>query len=204
MKPLTEYVALVANAYPDLPIQSARMHTDDGQFNVILFINEDLVLRFPRNAHVAEAYSGQVELLRWLAGRLPLATPTPSFESPRDVGWEARFFGYRRIAGEPLDAEALAGMGAADLDAIASQLAAFLRALHQNTAADLPVGIPASDPLVEWEPRVAGMRELLFPHMRPDARRWADAHLTSGLALLRAAAAPLALRHGDFGGSNIL
>jgi aminoglycoside 2''-phosphotransferase len=204
MRTLEGYLDQIRRAAPDLVIQRAELQSDQGQFNIIVFVNDDLVVRFPRYAHVAATYSAQVALLRALAGRLPIATPHISLDSPEGAGWETRCFGYHRIDGEALSPEALGRMPDADQEAIAQQLATFLRALHRFSAADLPADLPVDDAAAAWSQLAQEMRALLFPYMRPDAQRWASAHLDDGLALLRANRAPPVLRHGDFGGGNIL
>jgi aminoglycoside 2''-phosphotransferase len=49
-----------------------------------------------------------------------------------------------------------------------------------------------------------GIRETLFPHMRPDARQWTKNYFEGYLDDPARHAFTPVLKHGDFGGSNIL
>jgi len=52
------YAASICKYYPDLIIERAIVHAAEGQFNEILFVNHDLVFRFPRSAQDAETLYG--------------------------------------------------------------------------------------------------------------------------------------------------
>src|SRR4029453_6043533 len=107
MDKLTAYLHSISTACPDISITSAELHTTDGQFNDIVFINDDLIFRFPRTLQVAESYTAQTILLTYLLGRLPLPIPSPLYMVRSDVPWQQRFIGYRRIPGVPLYREVL-------------------------------------------------------------------------------------------------
>ena len=98
----TIYVQTIKDAYPSLDILSARLHNSDGQFNNILFINDDLIFRFPRYAEVMDGFLQEVELLQKLQGRLSLPIPNPIYVSENSRTIETVFMGYRMIQGEPL------------------------------------------------------------------------------------------------------
>src|SRR6266542_1674977 len=110
MDRLTDYLRYVSAAGPGITIDSAELHTTDGQFNDIVFINDDLIFRFPRTLHVAENYITQATLLTYLKGKLPLPIPCPLYMSMPDAPWRQCFYGYRRIPGEPLYRETLAAI----------------------------------------------------------------------------------------------
>jgi aminoglycoside 2''-phosphotransferase len=205
MDKLTAYLHSISTACPDISITSAELHTTDGQFNDIVFINDDLIFRFPRTLQVAESYTAQTMLLTYLQGRLPLPIPCPLYMARSDVPWQQRFIGYRRIPGVPLYREALAAIH--DLDAVrgmAAQLASFLRTLHHLELADLPADLPVRDGVGQWEVLYTGIQEMLFPYMRPEARHWVANHFDNYLKNPARFTYRPVLRHGDFGGSNIL
>lgn len=205
MDTLTTYVQHILDMYPDLRVATARLHTADGQFNNIVFINDDLVFRFPRSAHVTATYTTQAALLNYLADKLPLPIPVPLYRTSPNVAWEQRFVGYQRIGGEPLYAETLVAIqNPTDVRAIAQQLATFLRALHQLPVTDLPVALPVLDGRAEWKAFYQGIQAQLFPYMRPDAQEWTITHFESYLSQPDQKSYQAVLRHGDFGGSNIL
>jgi len=44
------YVETIHTTYPGIDIRSAHQHTQDGELNDILVVNDDLVFHFPRSA----------------------------------------------------------------------------------------------------------------------------------------------------------
>ena len=44
----TSALQVIRRAYPDLPIHSVEPHNNEGQFNNLLVVNDELVFRFPR------------------------------------------------------------------------------------------------------------------------------------------------------------
>ncbi len=188
-----------------IKIDSAELHTTDGQFNDIVFINDDLIFRYPRTPQVAESYTIQTLLLTYLQGKLPLSIPCPLYTATADVPWQQRFFGYRHIPGKPLYREALAVIrDPLALQDMATQLAAFLLTLHRLAPVDLPVDLPVRDGIGDWEALYIGFQETLFAYMRPQARRWVMGNFESFLNNPSRFTYHPVLRHGDFGGSNIL
>lgn len=198
-------VERIRASYPTLAIGRARIE-EAGQNNLVLMVNDALVFRFPRYAAGARALRMETALLRALRGRLPLPIPDPLYAHlASDLPGEA-FMGYPLIAGEPLWRETLAALDdEAATQAMAEQVGAFLRALHHVPVGETELaGQPVADGAADWADLYARFRERLFAHMRPDAR---DAVARDFAAFLgepsNFAYAP-ALRHGDFGPSNIL
>jgi len=205
MDKLAMYLIALAAACPAISIVSAELHTTDGQFNDIVFINDDLIFRFPRTPLVAESYTNQTMLLTYLQGKLPLPIPCPLYVATRAVPWQERFMGYRRIPGKPLYRETLAAIhDPTALRGMAMQLAAFLHTLHHLALVDLPITLSVSDGIGEWEALYSGFQATLFPHMRPAARQWVTDHFERYLQQAAQFTYQPVLRHGDFGGSNIL
>jgi aminoglycoside 2''-phosphotransferase len=205
MDKLSIYRQTIAAACPDLQITSAVLHTADGQFNDIVSVNHELIFRFPRTPQVAASYAAQAAVLTSLQGKLPLPIPSPLYAVAPDAAWQQSFLAYRRIPGEPLYREALAAIHEpVALRAMAGQLGEFLRSLHHLALDNLPIQPPIDDRREDWEALYAGFRKTLFPHMRPDARQSTSDHFDRYLGdPARFSFQPM-LRHGDFGGSNIL
>lgn len=205
MDKLTVYLHTISAACPDLRIATATLQRTEGQCNDIVCINDDLIFRFPRTSEVAAQYSMQTRLLTALQGKLPLPIPCPLYMGTPEVPWQQRFLGYRRIPGAPLYRETLAAMhDPAALHGMATQLASFLHTLHHMTVADLPLALPIRDGIGEWAALYIGLQDTLFPSMRPEARQWVTAHFERYLQNPARYTYQPVLRHGDFGGSNIL
>lgn len=189
---------------PDLQIQTARLHTTDGQSNDVLFVNESLVFRFPRTEEIAGTFRAQVVALQTLSSRLPLPIPTPLYQSLDRSRCNRIFFGYHALPGVPMWQETLFALDEPARNRIADQLAQFLKALHNTPADHAGVSLPVYDTREGWWAMLDDFRRHLFSHMRPDARdevmRTFEAALNDPIQFDYTPA----LRHGDFGGSNIL
>jgi aminoglycoside 2''-phosphotransferase len=198
-------VRLVREAHPDLPIESAELREGGGQFNDILLVNGELIFRFPRSEAAARTLAMEVALLRALAGRLPLPTPDPVYGGAEPHAGRLAFMGYRALPGEPLWRETLAAeRDGAAAPRLGAQLGAFLRDLHGVAPGELGVDLPRCDGLGAWVGLYESFRDELFDHMRPDARARVAREFEAFLGEASNFVWRPALRHGDFGGGNLL
>ena len=191
-------------ACPDLALAPSALRFARGQFNDVLLVGGELVFRFPRSPRAAEALEAETALLRALRGRLPLPVPDPAYVGTDPRTGRFGFVGYRLLPGEPLTAAALAAAGEEALGRLAAQLAAFLRALHRVPAAELGPGLPVAAGREAWDGLYARFRAELFGRMRRDARAEVALRFEAFLAEPAHFAYRPVLRHGDFGGGNIL
>jgi aminoglycoside 2''-phosphotransferase len=194
----------LTHCIPDLQVQSARLHTTDGQSNDVLFVNESLVFRFPRTEVIASTFRAQVTALKSLASRLPLPIPTPLYQALDRSQCNQIFFGYTRLTGVPMHHEILFALDAPARNRIADQLAQFLKTLHNTPADHAGVSLPVYDTREGWQTMLQDFRRHLFSHMRPDARDEVAHTFETALNDPHQFDFTPALRHGDFGGSNIL
>jgi aminoglycoside 2''-phosphotransferase len=195
----------IREEYPDLVIETADLQLTRGQFNDVLLVDETLVFRFPRSARAAAILQAETVLLHGLQGRLPLQIPDPTYVGLDRQSDRLAFMGYRLIPGRPLARAALAAIhDASSLRRMAVQLADFLRALHSIPVDDLEMTLPVNDDREAWEHLYDRLQMEVFRYMRPDAR----AAVARGFEVFLTEPAHFAyhpvLRHGDFGGSNIL
>jgi len=115
------------------------------------------------------------------------------------------FMGYRMLPGEPLWRDTLQSINDDEtLQRLAAQLAGFLKELHTIPVEKIGMDLPVNDSVKEAEKLYAEIRTHLFRFMRPDACAWAANHFETYLNTPDLHSYPLALQHGDFGGSNIL
>ena len=204
MDQIATYLAAIRSAYPDFAIREARLHEGEGQFNDILVINDSHIFRFSRYASQAPRLAQEVALLRYLQGRLPLPVPDPLFAHFEPPQPGQVFMGYAMLSGKPLWRETMHALDPAGLPGIAAQLAGFLQALHTLPVDGPGLDLPVAGGRAGWEQLYADIRQHLYPHMRPAARLEVSAHFERYLDEPRLHAFQPALRHGDFGGSNIL
>ena len=141
MDTLESYQQTLIQAYPELRVRSAHLNTQ-GQNSYVLIVNDQYVFRFPRYAHVLQQLKTETALLKHIRPRLPLPVPNPEFVHLDDQPIGQAFQGYRMIAGAPLWRETFQAIGDdAVLEALAGQLAGFLRALHNIPVGQMPGGL---------------------------------------------------------------
>ncbi len=195
----------IEQAVPELEILSAEFN-EEGQNSDILLINGELVFRFPKYLQVLERLKVETAILTAIQGYVPLPVPVPTYVclEGRQVG--TAFIGYRMIPGKPLWREVYRELNSgAAVEALAIQLGAFLKALHNVPHGEvIACELPVMDTHEECLDLYARMREKLFGYMRPDARMWATKHFEEFLGESSNFEYEPVLKHGDFGPSNIL
>lgn len=202
---MQDYLHCIAECYPDLTVQQARVHNTDGQFNEVLIVNEEIIFRFPRSDETARTLATEIALLKRLQPFLTLQVPDPQFTN-LDRRCSGRIFmGYPRIPGEPLlntTVDAIQDEGV--LDRIAGQLAGFLKELHSVDVAKLGVDLSLQDTRESWAALFADFRQHLYPYMRQDAQTEVTTNFERFLNDAKQFDYSPVLRHGDFGGGNII
>jgi aminoglycoside 2''-phosphotransferase len=202
------YLSQIRTAIPSVVFD--RVENAAGQFNDVLIVNGQWVFRFPRHREGVARLMAETRLLGALRGQLPLQIPDPQhhrFEPPVPG---LAFIGYKCLPGHPITREQLAVVYSEwARDDLAAQLAGFLRALHAIPLTSLPAeSTPPNHPLhdrrEDWVRMYAEVREKLFPAMRADARKSLTLHFEAYLDDSSLHDFTPALRHGDFGGDNIL
>lgn len=203
-EPTAPYLARVRATYPELASSSARVVETESQFNDVLVVNEEIVLRFPRNKVAASALTREVAVLRGFQGRLPLPVPSPTLMGYDAATGAIEWMGYSLLPGEPLWGEELDALDKADQRQIALQLAGFLHALHTLPPTEVAPELHARDEGQFWAGLFAAFRDELYSYMRPEARGEVDALGDAILADLDGTTTTPVVIHGDFGGGNIL
>jgi aminoglycoside 2''-phosphotransferase len=198
-----EYLRRIHDRYPALAITSARVEPV-GQRSVVLVVNETISFRFPRTAEDVATLAIEASLLRALRDRLPVPTPDPVYEDLRSSQVGMAFLGYPRLPGEPLWRNTFLSQDHTTRDALAAQIAGFLRALHSVPIDALPPRLPVNDGRDRWDDLYRRIRASLFPLMRAESRVAVAGHFAAYLETPDDPDYRAVLRHGDFGPSNIL
>ena len=199
-----EYIAAIHAAYPQLRIERLRLN-DEGQYNDILIVNDDLIFRFPRHDEGIEKLEKESALLDRIRPLVPLPVPEPTYRRlvPRTVGQV--FAGYRLLPGEPLWRETVAAItDPAIRRRLAMQLATFLRALHGIPTDQVAAVLPATDWRELWAGLEEEIRAALFPHLPAAAQTQIAARFAAFLDDPSNFAFVPTLIHGDFGTGNLL
>ena len=205
MTPTQTYARQIQKIYPELTIDTISLN-EDGQYNHVLIVNDALVFRFAKYDTSVKTLQREVTILSHIRSHVSLDIPHPQYHQlDRPIVGEA-FMGYPLIPGIPLWDEFFQTIqDKAVLNRMAYQLGAFLSELHQIPARDLiPIDLPLSDTREEWLDVYARIQEKLFSLMRPDAREQVTALFETYLDTPRIHRFTPVLRHGDFGGGNII
>lgn len=202
---LKGYIDSIQGNYPDLDIQEASLNSQEGQYNDLLIINQQIVFRFPKFEAGLETLQREVSLLEQLRGMLPLPIPDPVYISRNTSTIGKAFMGYPKISGEPLwhprfqsikDRQILAKLGA--------QLATFLWDLHAIPVESLDLDLPINDLPQEWENLYQEIRRDLFSRLPPESQQAITDQFETFLNQVSNHPFEPTLRHGDFGSGNIL
>ncbi len=205
MRLVEHYIQTIQRVYPDLLITSATLN-NMGQNNDVLVINDSFIFRFPKYAAGLQQLAREAAILQGIQGYVTLDVPQPTFINLESQTVGEAFVGYQLIPGEPLWPEMIQSIrDAAMLDALAAQLGTFLRELHSvPTATAIAYPLSVQDTAAEWTDILARIQAKVFPFMRPDARIQVLHDFEIFLQELQHWTYTPVLKHGDFGGSNIL
>ena len=162
---------------PDITVRSIRLNAE-GLMNDVVIVNEELVFRFPKHESASNHLSDEINLLRLLQPYITLQIPEPLYDN-QDV------LAYRLIPGETLRRDMLLRLAEDDQQAVANQLAQFLKELHGVPVHHIGVEIPPADALMKYEGWVnvyQRIREKVYPLLLAHLRDWATEHFESHLS----------------------
>ena len=119
MNELSTYEERIRQLAPEVSISSISINRE-GLLNDVVIINGELVFRFPKHEYAFCHLKDEVRILRLLRDHITLAIPSPLYEADDGLG-------YRLIPGETLRRDMLMRLTEDDQQAIADQLAQFLK-----------------------------------------------------------------------------
>jgi aminoglycoside phosphotransferase (APT) family kinase protein len=158
-------IGLLRTHFPGLEFRDARI-VEDGWDSVVLDLDDEWIVRFPRRKEVERWVEREITLLPELAPTLPVAIPHFEFVARNGlVG-----VGYRKLPGSP----ARTGLD----DRTGQDLGRFLTALHSFPVERArALGIPCFDPTA-WMERFSALRtdfrQRVFPLLLPSERERAE------------------------------
>lgn len=199
------YIQSILKEYPDLAINSASLNSQEGQYNDLLIINQQLIFRFPKFKAGLATLKHEVALLKQLQDLLPLKIPRPVYISREMNTVGKAFMGYPKIKGEPLWHPLFQSIKDQQVrEKLAAQLAGFLWELHHIPLNQLDPNLSVKDLPDEWQNMYDEIRSLIFPKLSQESREAISLHFESYLNQVADHPFEPALRHGDFGSGNIL
>ena len=126
---LDRVAEILTDSVPDAgPIAPLRF-LGSGFFSLAVETESGVVFRLALTAEVTHRYEKEMRLLPWLADRLPIAIPRPSWLVPPSESLPYGAIGYPKLPGQQMTEDATAGEPNSDL---VDQLANFLTSLHST------------------------------------------------------------------------
>ncbi|MGE7865526.1 aminoglycoside phosphotransferase family protein [Bacillus paramycoides] len=127
---MDSYKQYIKEALPDLSIHSYTQN-EEGWDNIAVIINDELLFRFPRKLEYAKRIPLEKELCTILTHSLQeIEVPNYHLLYKNNCDTVPFCSYYPLIHGKPLTAEIVAKLEKKELEAIITQLATFLAALH--------------------------------------------------------------------------
>jgi len=173
---LSAYEERIRQLAPELSLSSVTINRE-GLLNDVVIVNGELVFRFPKHEYSFKHLQDEIRILRLLQNYITLDIPTPLYES-------ADCLAYRLIPGETLRRDLLMRLPEDDQQAIANQLAQFLKELH-GVPIEQIAEVPMADALMKYEGWVNAyqrIREKVFPLLLPHLRDSVTEHFEPHLA----------------------
>src|ERR1051325_146370 len=168
MNELSTYKERIRRLAPEIAVNSVCLNRE-GLLNDVVVINGTFIFRFPKHEYGFRHLKDEARILRLLQNYISLEIPSPLYETDDCLA-------YRMIPGEALRRDMLMKLPCSDQQAIADQLAQFLKELHGvpvNEVAGFEV--PMADALMKYEGWVRAyerIREKVFPLLMPHVRAW--------------------------------
>lgn len=178
MNELASYEERIREIAPELVIATLELNRE-GLLNDIVIVNDQLVFRFAKHDFGFKNLQEEANVLRLLNNYITLQIPEPFYATDDALA-------YQLIPGEALRRDLLMKLTESDQQAIADQLAQFLKELHGVPVSEISdFKVPMADALMKYEGWVKvyqRIREKVFPLLQQHQREWATAHFESHLA----------------------
>jgi aminoglycoside 2''-phosphotransferase len=178
MNELSTYEERVRQLAPEIAVNSVSLNRE-GLLNDVVIINGELVFRFPKHEYGFQHLKDEARILRLLQNHITLEVPLPLYET-------ADCLAYRMISGETLRRDMLMKLPEDDQQAIADQLAQFLKEMHGLPISEIAdFEVPMADALMKYEGWLGAyerIREKVLPRLMPHVREWVTEHFESHLA----------------------
>jgi len=171
------YEKRIREIVPGISITSISIN-HEGLLNDVAIINGEFIFRFPKQEYAVKHLQDEARILRLLRNYITLEIPSPIYESHDCLA-------YRLIPGETLRRDMLMKLSESDQQAVADQLAGFLKELHGLPTSGTDFDLPMADALMKYEGWLSTyerIQERVFPLMLPHACDWVREHFESHLS----------------------
>ena len=202
---IEQYQKQILASEPELTIHTVDINSE-GLVNNIVIINKSRVFRFPK-------HDWAVDHLRQEANCLALAHRHVQMPLPQWTVYDGEIIGtpiasYDWIPGRALQQFEILRLPERDQDALAEQLATFLRQMHRiprHEVRDAEIGRSVtSRSHNDWISLYGRVQEHLYPHLMAVSKEWVEQHFAPVLADPRFMACDEAFVNGDLGQYHLL
>lgn len=170
----TPQLERIRELFPELPLEDVDLN-NEGLVNQVVVVNNERIFRFPRSTWAREALQHEARILALLHDKVDVALPHYDYLA-EDVA------SYPMLPGRTMARSRLLRLSEADQEAIAAQLALFLRTMHEVPTAELEAyQIGPSDTVrtrEDWLNLYDRVHEQLFPYLMSHAKEWVYNHFS--------------------------
>ena len=167
------YLRHIHEICPDLSIETIVLN-NDGLVNDVVIVNDRLIFRFAKGDYGRQALANETRILSLIRPHITLARPDP-FHVSEDM------MAYPLLPGEALTRQVVEALTEPDQQAIADQLATFLRQLH---AVPCDATIPATVAPCRYADQLDiyhRVKKTVYPLLQKHQIAWAEALYASVL-----------------------
>jgi aminoglycoside 2''-phosphotransferase len=198
------YIQTINTYYPDLMIESCSFN-QDGQYNDVIIVNQELVFRFAKVHPAIKTLKKEIAILTTIRDSISVKVPNPKYSHVNTNALGEAFMGYPMIPGIPLWRPTFKEIDDSGIrHNLAAQLSKFLLELHGYQIKNIPLKLDNDDSRLKWVEMYQRIQQSLFPYMRSGARRDVRDHFKEFIDNSAVHDFSPCLRHGDFGTGNIL
>ena len=193
---IAKYTPRILEIYPDLDINSIS-HNGEGLINEVFIVNNETVFRFAKNEDGLKVLQTEIQILDLIRPHVRLNIPNPFY-----VGQDV--IAYQLLAGETMSRHILVSLSDSDQQAVADQLADFLRVLHTIPMAE---SVPPTSAPVKYETWLTIRQEVeekIYPLLMAHQIDWATQLFERMLSDRSNFDYQPCLIHGDLGPYHLL
>jgi aminoglycoside 2''-phosphotransferase len=199
--PENEYLAIILSKFPNTSM-SEIVKYDGGWDHVVYVISDHIAFRFPRTKEYADNLPKETLLTNTLKSMLPVAIPRLTLNtSPKGEVYVT----YPFIHGRPLTLSENAALDKVTQTSIAHDIGRFLSSLHSVPIEDVKsLGYSQEDLAEMWTRRRNTAREIVYPLVNTDIRRWIEGFYSGFIAVLKQSKITQSLIHADIESEHII
>lgn len=180
---LQHYTKLIKEHFPEVAVDNPKLITKGWDNNVVI-LDDKFVFRFPKREKYFDRFKAEVQLLRYLAPKMPVLVPDYQY-TPDDLS----FGGYKMIPGIEMTPGVFNKFTDSQKKVVAEQLGKFLSVMHDTSVEKAKnFGFEEEEEGYWWsrnhtEQTLKGLREKVFPKLSKEEINWIEYQFAQYLSL---------------------